>query len=130
LQQIPRAEALPVPFAHTEMVNGRDIWMPQRCGRPCFAHEAFACFRSAFRPFRIDELKCDRTPQRGIKRAIRHSHGASAEFPMRSTVVTLNPVIPESIRYRRKRGFVRFFRVVESDAQEANHAAPELAGDS
>src|SRR5207247_3170899 len=111
LQQIPRAEALPVPFAHTEMVNGRDIWMPERCGRPCVAHEAFACFRSAFHTFRIDELKCARTPQRGIKRAIRHSHGATAEFPQRSIVASLNPVIPESIRYGSKRGFVRLFHV-------------------
>ena len=76
---------------------------------------------------RIDELKCDRTPQRGIKRAIRHSHGAAAELPQRSIVASLNPVIPESIRYGRKRGFVRLFRVVESDAQQANHAAPQIA---
>ena len=68
--------------------------------------------------------------ERGINRAIRHSHGAAAEFPQRSIVASLNPVISESIRYGRKRGFVRFFRVVESDAQQANHAAPKAAGES
>src|SRR4029077_11721621 len=120
----------PVLFADAEMVNGRNIWMPQRCGRPRFAHEPFACFRSAFRPFRIDELECDRTPQRGIKRAIRHSHGTAAELPQRSIVASLNPIISEAIRYGRKRGFVRLFRAVESDAQQANHAAPEIAGES
>ena len=128
--QFHRAEALPVLFADTEMVNGRDIWMPQRCGRPCFAHEPFACFRSAFHPFRIDELERNRPFERGVNRAIRHSHGAAAEFPQRSIVASLDPVIPESIRYGRKRCFVRFFRVVESDAQQANHAAPKTAGKS
>src|SRR6266513_3427609 len=66
--------------------------------------------------------------QRGIKRAIRHSHGAAAEFPQRSIVASLNPVIPESIRYC-EQCFVRLFRVVESDAQQANHAASEIAGE-
>src|SRR5207247_3520051 len=121
-----RAEALPVLFADTEMVNGRDIWMPQRCGCPCFAHEPFACFRSAFRPFRIDELQRNRPFERGVNRAIRHSHGAAPEFPQRSIVASLDPIISESIRYGRPRGFVRFFRVVESDAQQPNHAATEI----
>jgi len=52
------------------------------------------------------------------------------EFPQRSIVASLNPVIPESIRYGSEECFVRFFRVVESDAQQANHAAPEIAGES
>jgi hypothetical protein len=125
-----RAEALPVLFADAEMVNRCDIWMPQRCGRPCFAHEPFACFRSAFRPFRIDELQRNRPFKRGVNRAIGHSHGAAAEFPQRSIVASLNPVIPESIRYGGKRGFARFFRTVKSDAQQANHAAPKIAGES
>ena len=128
--QFHRAKALAVLFADTKMINGRDIWMSQGCGCPCFAHEPFACFPSAFHPFRIDELECDRTPQRGIKRAIRHSHGAAAEFPRRSIIMALDPVVTESIRYGRKRGFVRLFHVVESDAQQANHAAPEIARES
>src|SRR6266480_3047718 len=127
--QFHRAEALAVLFADAEMVNGRDIWMPQRCGCPCFAHEPFACFRSAFRPFRVDKLQRNRPFERGVNRAIRHSHGAATEFPVRPVVASLDPVIPESIRYGGKRGFVRFFRVVESDAQQANHAATEIAGE-
>ena len=128
--QFHRAEALAIVFADSEMVNGRDIWMPQRCGRPCFAHEPFACFRSAFRPFRIDELQRNRSFERGVNCPIRHSHGAVAEFPQRSIVASLDPVDPKSIRYGSGQCFIRFFRVVESDAQEANHAAPKIAGES
>src|SRR5881227_2449685 len=110
------------------MVDGRNIWMPQSRRGARLAHEALPRFRSPLHPFRVDELECDRTSQRGIKRAIRHSHGAAAEFPQRSIVASLNPVISESIR--RKRRFVRFFRAVKSDAQEANHAASEIGGES
>src|SRR5215510_10633094 len=77
-----RAEALPVLLTNTEMVNSRDIWMPQRCGRPRFAHEALPRFRSAFHPFRSDELECDRPLERRVNRSIRHSHRASAQLPM------------------------------------------------
>src|SRR5205823_10445109 len=128
--QVQRAETLPVLFADTEMVDGRNIWMPQRCGRSCFAHEPYTCFRSAFRPFRIDEFQRDRSFERGVNRAIRHSHGAVAEFPMRPVVASHDPVDPESILYGSGRWFIRFFRVVESDAQQANNAAPEIAGES
>ena len=115
--QFHRAEALPVLFADTEMVNGRDIWMPQRCGRPCFAHEPFACFRSAFRPFRIDELQRNRPfaarcqPRdtslpwrRGrVPTAIHCRVARSCRFPSRSVTEA-------------SQCFIRFFRVVESDA--------------
>src|SRR5204862_6832392 len=84
----------------------------------------------AFHPFRIDELECDRTPQRGINCAIRHSHGAAPAFPQRSVVSSLNAVISESTRDGRKRGLVRFFCALKSNAQQANHAAPEIAGES
>ena len=86
------------------MVNSRDIWMPQRCRRPCFVHEPFACFRSALHPFRIDELQCNRPLERSVNRSIRHSHRAAAEFAQRSIIASLNPVISESIRYGRRRG--------------------------
>src|SRR5215471_2542510 len=69
--QFHRAEALPVLFANTEMVNRRYIWMPQGCRRPRFAHESFARFRSALYPFRSDELKCDRPLKRRVNRSIR-----------------------------------------------------------
>ena len=125
--QFHRAEALPVLFADTEMVNGRDIWMPQRCGRPCFAHEPFARFRAALYPFRSDELERDRSLKRRVNRAIRHAHRASAQFAMRPIVVALDPVVPESIRYGSEQCCVRFFRFIESDEQQANHAATKTA---
>src|SRR5262245_34397301 len=125
--QFHRAEALPVLFANAEMIHSRDIWMPQRCRRACFTHESFACFRSALHPFRRDKLECDRTLQRRIDRAICDSHRTAAQFPSRPIVATLDPVIPESIRYRSEQFLVRLFRVIESDARQANHAATKTA---
>ena len=54
----------------------------------------------------------------------------SAQFASRSVVATLDPIVPESMRYGSEQCFVGFFRVVESDAQQANHAAPKAAGES
>src|SRR5207247_6493623 len=73
---------------------------------------------------------CGWALQRRVNRSICYSHRAAAEFPQRSIVASLNPVISESIRYGRKQGFVRFFRAVKSDAEQANHAAPEIGGES
>jgi hypothetical protein len=46
---------------------------------------------------------------------------------MRPVVVSLDPVVPESIRYGSEQFFVKLFSAVESDAQQANHAAPKTA---
>src|SRR5204863_278995 len=40
--QFHRAEALPVLFADTEVVNRRNIWMPQRCRSSASPSDAFA----------------------------------------------------------------------------------------
>src|SRR5207249_6161514 len=62
--------------------------------------------------------------------SIRDAHCTAAEFPRRSIIMALDPEVTESICYGRKRSFVRLFHVVESDAQQANHAAPEIARES
>ena len=125
--QFHRAEALSVFFADAEMVNRRDVWMPQRCGCPRFAHEPFACFRSALHPFRSNKLERNRPLERCVNRPIRHSHRAMPQFPMRPVTVALNPEVAESIRYGSEQFLVKFLRVVESDAQQANHATTKTA---
>lgn len=126
--QFHRAEALPVFFADSEVINRRNIWMPQRRRDPCFAHEPFARFRSLLHPFRINQLQRDWSLQRSVHRPIGHSHGATAKLPRRAIGPVLDPVIPESLGYGSDYCVIEFLLVVEPDAQQTNHAAPKTAG--
>src|SRR5262249_56177550 len=96
-------------------------------GGVCCWHERLWCLRDGVQPLRSYELECDRTLQRRIDRTICDAHRAAAQFPSRFIVATLDPVVPQSICYRSEQFFVRFLRVVESDAQQANHAPTEAA---